>query len=52
MIDHLGDCTAMPCICGARARVLAKRNAELKAAQIIQESLLAERLGIAGSKDE
>ena len=48
MIDHTGDCTAMPCICGARARVWAKRNAELEASQ---PSLLTERLGTAGDGD-
>lgn len=42
----------MPCTCGARARVWAKRNAELKAGQVIQDPILADRLGIAGDEDE
>lgn len=52
VIDHRGDCTALPCTCGARARVWAKRNAELKAGQVIQDMILADRLGIAGDEDE
>jgi hypothetical protein len=56
LIDHRGDCNAQPCTCGAKARAATRRyhreHPEMAKSQIIQQPILAERLGIAGDEDE